>query len=390
MKLLHTADWHLGKLFHAQSLTQDQSVVLQQFLEHVKDAKPDAILIAGDIYDRSVPPKEAVEVFDWVLEELILNFRIPVIAIAGNHDSPERIDFGSKLLQKQRLHIFGKPSLQPKADLYLEDRFGKVYFYPFPFIEPANLRFLLDQPEGEFQSHEAIFRWFAEEVEKVHPFPARSVCLAHPFVTGVGEKHENAADAERRISVGGQYRVPRDVFSEFSYTALGHLHSREALRGQDVHYSGSLMKYSFAESHHEKSVTLVELDERGTPKLNFLPLSAPRDVRYLKGKIERQQFIPNAAEELPKKEDFLIVELENEGLVLHALSIIQESYPNAVGLRDTGNRTQENTTKLDLEQLESHSPEQLFETFYEEITGQKMDDTRRRIIQETVREVEQE
>ncbi len=391
MKILHTADWHLGKVFHNHSLVSDQEHVLQQFIAIAKDTRPDVILIAGDIYDRSVPPKEAVALFDNILETLILDLKIPVIAIAGNHDSPDRIDFGRRLFRAQHLYISGRPDTQPQP-VIVSDKYGKVYFYPFPYIDPINMHFYLHAegllPEGSgLATHGDLFEWFVGAVDAVHPFPERAVCVAHPFVQEVSQDLHNASDAERRIAVGGQYQVSKRVFAPFHYTALGHLHSRQALSGTDVHYSGSILKYSFSETDHQKSVTLVELDERGHTRLNFIDLKPLREVRKISGIIEDQRFIPDDATASPT--DFLWVRLRNTSPVLHALPIVQEQFSHAVSIENKMAKPLSDALPA-MEGADHPSPVVLFERFYEEMMETSLPKAQRQIIQEIIQAMDQE
>src|SRR3954464_6712037 len=254
MRFLHTADWHLGRLFHGVHLTDDQRHVLNQVVEIARDSRPDVVLVAGDIYDRAVPPPEAVELLDEILSRLVIELKLPVVLIAGNHDSPGRLHFGSRLLAERRLYVTGHLPARCEA-LVLEDAHGPVSFYAIPYAEPSTVRQCLECPE--VTDHNAAMAAILARVRENCPVSPRSVIVAHAFVAGGQE-----CESERPLSVGGAGTVDVSCFAGFDYVALGHLHRPQKIHcpGGLVQYSGSLLKYSFDEADHSKSVTLVEMD----------------------------------------------------------------------------------------------------------------------------------
>src|SRR5215213_2888033 len=255
MRLLHTADWHLGRLFHGASLLDDQAHLLEQFVDVARAAKPDVILVAGDIYDRAVPPPEAVQVLDDVLSRLVIDLKLPVVHIAGNHDSPGRLNFGSRLLAERRLYVTGH--LPPRCEpLVLNDRHGPVLFYGVPYAEPSTVRQCLEC-DG-LNDHNAATGAVLDRIRENHPSGERAVVVAHAFVAGGRE-----CESERPLSVGGAGTVDATAFAGFHYAALGHLHSPQVLAGCNVRYSGSLMSYSFDEVGQAKGVYVVEMDGTG-------------------------------------------------------------------------------------------------------------------------------
>ena len=233
MRFLHTADWHLGRIFYGQHLTNDQAYILKEMVKLAKDSQLDAIVIAGDIYDRAVPPIEAVELLDEVLAKFLLDLKIPVIMIAGNHDSAERLGFAHRLLARQGLYVIGQLTndLQP---IVLNDKFGPVYFLPLPYAEPALVREKLQA--DEVNDHQQAVEVMLNAVTSNIPQEARKVAVAHVFIAGAGE-----SESERPLSVGGSSVVNYSLFEPFCYTALGHLHNSQQAGISTICYSGSLL-----------------------------------------------------------------------------------------------------------------------------------------------------
>ncbi len=244
MKILHTADWHLGKYLNSQSLLEDQKFILRQLLELIRKENPDVVLIAGDLYDRSVPPAEAVTLFDDTIHKIISEYRTPIIAIAGNHDSADRVHCYSNLLEKQGFYIRGKLQF-PVKPIILNDEHGPVHFYPVPYTEPERLRYLVN--DSKIRTHEDVMKYVTSEIHENLPKNVRTICIAHAFITG-GEPSES----ERMLTVGGAETVSAQLFDGFSYTALGHLHRPQQFLDGKVSYSGSPLKYSFSEADNSK------------------------------------------------------------------------------------------------------------------------------------------
>ena len=252
VKIIHTADWHLGKLVHGVYMTEQQRAVLNQFIELIAEEKPDAVIIAGDLYDRSVPPTEAVELLEETLFKINVELETPVLAISGNHDSAERLSFGSSWYRHSNLYINGKieQSFEPI-------RLNGVNFYLVPFAEPGIVREFFD--DQSIQSHDEAMRRVVAEIETVLDPNEPNILVGHAFVLG-----GKTSESERTLSVGGSGCVSADCFSPFAYTALGHLHSPDAIRHDTIRYAGSLLKYSFSEVNHRKSVSIIEMDENGS------------------------------------------------------------------------------------------------------------------------------
>jgi exonuclease SbcD len=369
-RFLHSADWHLGRILHGVHLTEDQAWVLERFVTLAKDTKPDAILISGDLYDRAQPPAEAVELFSEVLAEIVLDLKIPVIAIAGNHDSAERIASFAPLLAKAGLHMSGGVGAL-QSPVIIEDAHGPVHIHSIPYAEPVMVRHALGL---EDPGHEAALAALTARIREADPQP-RKVVLAHAFVAGGQE-----SESERSLSaVGGAGQVSSGVFEGFSYTALGHLHQPQCAGSEQVRYSGSLLKYSFSESQQNKGVNLVEMDAKGEVQVESIPLGAQRDLRVIEGSLE--EILGTAPEE--GREDYLSICLTNTGKVFDAMGKLRRVYPNVLHLErkqlELGKRRQ-----LTGQEVARSSMDALFASFFKEASGRDMLDAEAALIQEMI------
>ncbi|WP_103019423.1 exonuclease SbcCD subunit D [Salinibacter altiplanensis] len=388
MRFLHTADWHLGKLLHGKHLTDDQRGLLRQLCGIVEDTRPDVVLMAGDVYDRSVPPSPAVELLDDTLSELVLELGVPVVAIAGNHDSPDRLDFGSRILRRQGLHVFSKPAAEPGV-VTIEDEHGPVHIAGLPYAEPPQARQVFDNPG--IKTHDEVVAAQAEAARDVIPNEEeRSIAVAHVFAKG-GE----LADSERPLAVGGAETVSASRFDGFDYVALGHLHRRQQVGEDHIQYSGSLMKYSFDEVHHDKSVHLVEMDAEGTCEIRRIPLTPERDLRRVEGTLSEIQAGGGSGDgsgSSPDKneEDYIWVTLEEEGPVVDAMSRIRETYPNALHVEQQA-RVDESSLSGLASDLEAQSEEEVFEEFAAHATGnESLSEGHQEVLEEAIGRLEEE
>jgi len=360
MRFLHTSDWHLGRIFHGVHLTDDQAYILDQFIELIQDVKPDAVLVAGDVYDRSVPPIEAVKLLDETMTRILLDCRVPVIMIAGNHDSPERLGFGTRLLARQGLHVVSRINDAP-APVILDDAHGPVYFCPVPYAEPPVVREVLSVTDA--LEHDGAMRLLTGRLLARVPAGARTVALAHAFVAG-GE----ASDSERPLSVGGTGTVDCSCFQNFHYTALGHLHGPQRAGSAGIRYAGSLLKYSFAESASRKSVTLVEMDGAGELQIEEIALTPRRDVRCLTGYLD--ELITMNGDNL-NRDDYLMVSLMDTGAILDAIGKLRLVYPNLLhierpGLAGAGELRGPGGDHRRVSEAD------LFASFFEQVTGEHL------------------
>lgn len=348
MKFIHTADWHLGKLLKEHSMTEDQEWLLNnRFLPLVDEEKPDVILLSGDVYDRSYPPEEAVELFDRMTEEIVGKRKIPFIIISGNHDSAERLAVASRLLKWQGLYIFGPlPRLSP---VILEDAGGKVAFCPLPYAEPARVRVMMNtlglKGADRVHSYEEAETVLSRYLLSLLPAePLRKVALAHAFAAG-----GTPSESERPLSIGGYDRISDSVFEEYDYTALGHLHRPQKTQkeSEKIQYSGSLMRYSFDEVNQKKGVIVGELDKEGKVRTTFHEMVPRYQVRCMEGAFDTLM-----GETTEPSDDYLQIRLTDETPVIDAMPKLRTKFPHALGVeQDMGYREDEGSRNIRLEQM---------------------------------------
>lgn len=359
MRIVHTADWHLGRLLHGVHLTEDQAYLLDQFVHFVRDAEPDVVIVAGDVYDRAVPPSAAVKLLDDTLRRLVVGLEVPVVMISGNHDSPDRLHFGASVFRKQGLHVSGRAHADV-ARVTLHDEHGPVHLFLFPYCEPAEMRSLV--PDEAVRCHDDVLRVQSELALRKHPDDARSIAVAHVFAQG-GE----LADSERPLSIGGAETVSTDRFAGFDYVALGHLHRQQHVEHPHIQYSGSLMKYSFNEVTHTKSVNLVDLDAAGTCRVEQVPLVPRRDLRRVEGTLDEVLGGPGAGE---SHDDYVWVTLREQGPVLGAMSRIREVYPNAMHVERPRQVVESTLRGLEADGHRKSDAE-IFDVFFSHVTGEE-------------------
>ena len=357
MKLLHLSDLHLGKRVNEFSMLEDQQYILKQILNIIEEEQPDAVLMAGDIYDKSVPSAEAVQLFDEFLYRLSEGDR-QVFVISGNHDSPERLAFGGRLMDRSGIHI--APVYHGHVEPFvLQDASGPVNLYLLPFVKPAQVRKYF--PDQEIVSYTDAVR---AALEEMGPDPdQRNVLVTHQFVTGASR-----SDSEE-ISVGGADNVDASVFDAFDYTALGHIHGPQNAGGERIRYCGTPLKYYFSEAGHQKSVTVAELGEKekGGEKaalsLRTIPLKPLRDLREIRGTY--LELTAKSYYEDMNREDYLHVTLTDEEDVPDAVGKLRIIYPNLMKLDYDNRRTRAGAAPVEGTDLEQKSPAELFAEFYE-------------------------
>ena len=375
MKLMHLSDLHLGKRLNEFSLLEDQSFILQQLVELVRSEQPDCVLLAGDIYDKPVPPAEAVTLFDDFLNKLAQ--LTTVCVTSGNHDSAERLAFGAQLMREGGVHFCGLYTGEPQC-VTLQDAYGSVHIYLLPFLKPAHVRHCLPPTEAEQVTtyHEAL----RCAVERLHINVAeRNVLVAHQFVTGAQTAGSEA------VNVGGVDNIGAEVFAAFDYTALGHIHRAQNVGSERVRYSGTPLKYSFAEWQQEKSVTLVELGEKGSVSVTALPLAPLRDLRKLRGSYE-ELMSRDFYDELPKDSDGLLrdfyhLTLTDEEDVPDAVQKLRSVYKNLLQLEYDNKRTRTDNAIEGAERVVEKSPLELMEEFYQLQNNQALSEKQRAYLQ---------
>ena len=373
MKLLHTADWHLGKTLKGQSLHDDQEFIIDEIFRVINDEKPKAIIIAGDIYDRAVPPAEAVELFNNTLNRFVEK-KIPVLIIAGNHDSAARLNFGSKIFARQQIFIASKVDDKP-ATVVLEDDFGEIYFSLIPFFDSGEIRTKFFGEEAERLTAEDATKFYVDLARKEIPEGKRSVAVAHVLATGGIE-----SESERKF-VGGAQNVGTEIFSGYNYVALGHLHAPQKI-SETVRYGGSPLKYHFDESTQKKSVTLVDIDGAGNVTTKIIELKPRRDVIK----------VTDSFAELMKRppvDDYAQIILTDEIFQPDASERLRAVFPNLLDF------TYEKHLRSYDDEPEGNFREgapiaEQFAEFFNYMTGDELNDEERAAFEEILRDVERE
>ena len=362
MKLIHLSDLHIGKRVNEVSMIEDQEYILLQILQIIDDEQADALLIAGDVYDKSVPSAEAVTLFDDFLCRLAKR-KIPTLIISGNHDSPERLAFGNRLLQLGGIHI--SPVYDGKVQsVTLTDEHGDVVFWLLPFLKPAHVKRFY--PDSGIESYTDAVRI---AVEKMGVDTARrNVLLTHQFVTGA------ATCESEEISVGGSDNVDASVFTDFDYVALGHIHGPQNIGSNRIRYCGTPLKYSFSECDHHKSVTVVHLGAKGELKLQLRPLTPRHDMRQIRGTFAQLQAGASS-------DDYLHVILTDEEDVPEAVGKLRMVYPNLMKLSYDNTRTRADQIIDGAEDVQRKSPLALFDELYELQNNQPMSPEQRSFAQ---------
>ena len=358
MKLIHLSDLHLGKRVNEFSMLEDQAFILQEILRIIDEEQPQAVLLAGDIYDKSVPSGEAVQLFDGFLWELSSR-KLQVFVISGNHDSPERLSFGGRLMEGSGIHL--SPVYSGKVEpVVLEDAYGPVNVYLLPFLKPAHVRRYF--PEEEIGTYtEALGK--AVEALEIHK-EQRNVLVTHQFVTGASR-----SDSEE-ISVGGSDNVDASVFDDFDYVALGHIHGPQNIGSPRIRYCGTPLKYSFSEVGQQKSVTVAELKEKGTLEVTARPLTPLRDLREIRGSY--LEVTAKSFYEGRNREDYLHITLTDEEDVPDGAAKLRVIYPNLMRLDYDNARTRSRNLPEGAEEPAAKPPLELFEEFYERQNNQPM------------------
>lgn len=274
MKIIHTSDWHLGKRVNGVSMIDDQKYILESLITLIEEYQPEVLIIAGDLYDRSIPPTAAVELLDAALSKILVEQGVKIVAISGNHDNPSRVSFAGSVLNKQGLHITGEVS---KPNDFIE--YENVRFYPIPYTEPSVYREKFDALD--VKSHEDMMKKILSEINLSEEY--FNICIAHGFVTN--SKNIDVSDSVRPLSIGGQEYIDASIFEKFDYVALGHLHRPQKVKEEYIRYSGSLLKYSFSEVNQKKTVTCIEIID---DQLNIeqRKLNIKRDMKIIKGTLD--------------------------------------------------------------------------------------------------------
>ena len=360
MKFAHIADLHIGKRVHDFSMLEDQRYILEEMLGIFAEEKVDGVLIAGDVYDKTVPSAEAVQLFDSFITKLA-KMGIPVYMISGNHDSAERLAFGAELFENNGVYISQVYEGEVKR-VEVEDVYGPVNIWLLPFLKPATVRHALQREDISTYEESVVAALQACEIDTKQ----RNILVAHQFVTGA-----DRCDSEE-TSVGGLDNISAEVFEDFDYVALGHIHRPQKMGRETLRYSGTPLKYSFSEADHKKSVTIVEVLEKGRVEIHVVPLVPRRDMRKMRGTYMEVTARDAYTEE--NKMDYLQITLTDEEDVPGVLQKLRTVYPNLMRLEYDNARTRENREVQAVEAQEQKSELELFEEFYELLNNESMKD----------------
>lgn len=370
MKFMHLSDLHIGKRVNEFSMLEDQKYILAQILEMVKEEQVDGVFLAGDLYDKPVPPAEAVRVLDSFLTRLA-GMGVPVFAVSGNHDSAERVAFGAQLFSSRGVYL--SPVYEGQTEsISLTDDYGEVRVHLLPFVKPAVVRHIFE--EEEINSYQDAVRVAVEHME-IDP-AVRNVLVAHQFVTGA------ARCESEEILVGGLDNVDVTVFERFDYVALGHIHSPQHVGRETVRYCGTPLKYSFSEAEQEKSVTVVEFKEKGQVELRKIPLAPLRDMRRIRGnylEVTARSFYENT-----NTEDYVQITLTDEEDVPDGLQKLRVIYPNLMRLEYDNTRTRESGDVTGACEVERKSAPELFGEFYELQNNQPMSEKQEAFVRDLI------
>lgn len=374
MKFIHLSDLHIGKRVNEYSMLEDQEYILKQIINIIDDQKPDGVIIAGDVYDKSVPSAEAVALFDNFLVTLSKR-NLYVFVISGNHDSPERIAFGGRLMEASKIYM--SPVYDGEVSpVALKDDYGKINIWMLPFVKPVHIRKFNE--DAEISSYTDAIRVAIDNLDI--DSSERNIMITHQFVKGADRTESE------EISVGGTDNVDVFVFDVFDYTALGHIHRPQNCKSEKVRYSGTPLKYSFSESKDNKSITVVDLKEKGNFSVSVVPLKPMRDMVEIKGKYD-EIMLRDFYKDTSYQEDYVHITLTDEDDIPDAIGKLRTVYHNLMKL-DYDNLRTRNMNSIDgAENIEKKSPYEHFSEFYEKQNNQPMNDKQSEFMTKLIEEI---
>lgn len=394
MKIIHTSDWHIGKIVNEFSMIEDQKYILNRLIDLIEKEKPEVLILAGDVYDRSIPPVEAVELLNETLSNLIIDKKVKVVAISGNHDGGERLSFGSQILEKHGLYIAGRDDELYKH-VVVKDGEKNVNFYLIPYKDPALTRKILD--EKEIKSHNDAMKFVVEKIKKDMNEKEINILVGHGYITMKREdaiecienKYEVAnletSESERPLSIGGTDLIDGKIFDDFDYVALGHLHGRQKIGREEMKYSGSILKYSFSEVKQKKGVYILDINDKDAINIDFKCLKPVRDLRVIKGNIE--DLIEEARELEEGKEDYIQAILTDDGELINPMEKLRAVYPNTMLItRERKREISEDKTSAKGE-YKKKSKLELFKEFYEDLGSGDYTEEKEVVLMNTINEV---
>lgn len=393
MKIIHTSDWHIGKIVNEFSMIEDQKYILNKLIDLVEKENPQVLIIAGDIYDRSIPPVEAVELLNDTFSNLIIDKKIKILAISGNHDGGERLSFGNKILEKNGLYIAGRDN-ELYRHIVLKDGDKNVNFYLVPYKDPALTRKILDKKE--IKSHNDAMESVIDKIKEEMNQQEINILVGHGYVTMkrndaiecIENKYEVAnleiSDSERPLSIGGTDLIDGNIFDDFDYVALGHLHGRQKIGREEIKYSGSLLKYSFSEVNQKKGVYVLDINNDEI-NIDFRMLKPLRDLRVIKGKIE--DIIDEARDLEEGNKDYIQAVLTDDGEIINPMEKLRSVYPNTMLItRERKREFSEDKTSAKGE-YKRKSKLELFKEFYEDLGNGDYTQEKDEVLINTINEV---
>ncbi|BDR63468.1 nuclease SbcCD subunit D [Clostridium tetani] len=389
MKIIHTGDWHIGKIVNEFSMIEDQKIVLEQLINIVKDEKPNVLVIAGDLYDRSIPPVEAVELLDRTFNKILLDLKVPILAISGNHDSPERLAFGSKILTENGLHIVGSLDKEKKEikKVILKNDNENFNFYLLPYYDPKEIKYIFQ--DDKISTHDDAMKVLIDIIKKDLNKNEKNILITHAYTSFIKDSQSlEVCQSERPLSIGGTDIVNAEYFSEFTYTALGHLHKPQKVKDNRIRYAGSILKYSFSEVNHKKGVTIVNIDKDGEIEIDFREFKPKRDMRIIKGPLEKL-ISPEIYKET-NVEDYIYALLTDEGELIDPIAKLRAVYPNIMGLSREEEIKKEDSKTSAGQGYKNKTKLQLFKEFYNSMTGKDLEKESLQIITNVIEKIEKE
>ena len=375
MKFLHIADLHIGKIVNGFSMLEDQEYILNEIINITDEEEPDAVLIAGDVYDKTTPSAAAVSLFDEFLYDLTQR-NVHVFIISGNHDSPERLSFGGRIMEKSNVHI--SPVYNGKSMcITLEDEYGPVNIYMLPFIKPKDVRAFF--PDARTESYTDAARCAVDEMDV--DAGKRNILIAHQFVTGA------QTFKSEELSIGGLDNVDGDVFGCFDYAALGHIHGPQSVGSEKIRYAGTPLKYSFSECSHKKSASVIELKEKGNLKIRTRPLTPLRDMAEIRGTYE-EVTLRDFYKDTSFKDAYLHITLTDEEDVPEALGRLRAIYPNLMRLDYDNSRTRGSESLKETDVTEDDmNPLEIFRRIYESRNNAEITDEQEMFLNELIEKI---
>ncbi|CEO24670.1 exonuclease SbcCD subunit D [Paraclostridium sordellii] len=394
MKIIHTSDWHIGKIVNEFSMIEDQKYILNKLIELIEIEDPKVLLIAGDIYDRSIPPVEAVELLNETLNKLIIEKNIKVLAISGNHDGGERLSFGGSILEKQGLYIAGRDEELYKK-VTIKDENKNINFYLVPYKDPALTRKILE--DKEIKSHNDAMISVVNKIKRELNKKEKNILVGHGYITmkrkdaikELENKYEVAeletSESERPLSIGGTDLIDGNIFEDFDYVALGHLHGRQKVGREEMRYSGSLLKYSFSEVNQKKGVYILDINKENNIDIDFKPMKPLRDLRIIKGNIE--DLLEEGRNIKEGKNDYIQAILTDDGELINPMEKLKSVYPNTMLItRERKKEITEDKTSAKGE-YKKKSKLELFKEFYDDLGNGDYTKEKEEVLINTINEV---